>query len=335
MAALFQIIRSMLLRHPLAVAGVSAAVLLVAAIAMQLRSPVPTAANTSAPARNVASPLSDADAILTTLGEADTNARRFVLTGNKTQRQAFDDAKLRYPAQLTRLQERYVGRAEAAPHLLALEESLVTHFAVLDEIIESSYGDDALISLMLIESDSSHVEREKISTAIQALEAMELDQLEQKSTSAEQRAESIQALNAGLIVFVVTLAGTGAWLLFRRVREIEGLITVCAWTRQVRWKGHWMSFEDYLAKRFRLHCTHGICEEAANKLLFEAENPDSAPPFATSGSGQDSASPFPNSANPFPHSASPFPLRPYGSDSAAPFAPKPFSSAPGTPSTPV
>lgn len=339
MAALFQTVRSLFFRPALAVAGVSAAVMLVAASALSFRAPTTTNANTGAPATSLASPLSYADSILTTLNEADTTARRFVLTGNSAQRQAFDDAKQRYPAQLARLQERYAGRPEAAPHLLTLVESLVTHFAALDEVIESAYGEDALVGLMLIESETSHLERDKIFAAIQALETIELEQLEQKSNSAAQRVESIQALNAGLIVFVLTLAGTGAWLLFRRVREIEGLITVCAWTRQVRWKGHWMSFEEYLTKRFRLHCTHGICEEAANRLLFEAENPDSAPPFPI---GQESASPFPHSASPFPQSASPFPhsaspflLRPFGSDSGAPFAAKPYGSAPGTPSAPV
>lgn len=332
MAAVFQTIRSLLSRPALAVAGASAAVLLVAMSVIKFSLPAPLGANSSAPTRSVASVLSNAEAILTTLGEADTTARRFVLTGNTAQRQAFDDAKQRYPAQLTRLQERYAGRAEAAPHLLALAAGLVTHFAALDKVIESAYEDDALIGLMLIESDSSHGERDKIFTAIHALETMELALLEQTSNSAAQRAESIQALNAGLIVFVVTLAGTGAWLLFRRVREIEGLITVCAWTRQVRWKGHWMSFEEYLAKRFRLHCTHGICEEAANKLLFEAENPGSAPPFPTNLSGHESAPPFPNSANPFPPSASPFPVRPFGSDSTAPFAGKRYGAEPGTPS---
>lgn len=333
MAEPFPTTRSHFLRPAAAVAGVAALVLLVLVSLIDRR--VPTAANSGRAAAGATSTLSRTEALLATLTEADTSARRFVLTGESAELLAFGEAAQRYPERLRRLQERYTDRAEAEPHLLALAETLVAHFRMLQEVIESASDDDALIGLMLIESDPSQRDREKIFTAIRALEAMELAQLEQQSHSVAQRAESIQALNAGLIVFVVTLAGTGAWLLFRRVREIEGLITVCAWTRQVRWKGHWMSFEEYLAKRFRLHCTHGICEEAANKLLFEADNPDSAPPFPTRMVGPESAPPFPASASPFPHSASPFPLRPFGSESAAPFPDKSYGSASGTPSTPV
>ena len=64
------------------------------------------------------------------------------------------------------------------------------------------------------------------------------------------------------------------------MRDLEGLITVCAWTRRVKWEGRWVTFEDYLAKRFNLHCTHGICEEAAEQMRNEtAEAPLTRDPW--------------------------------------------------------
>lgn len=331
MRARLHTLRTLLFRPAVGAAGV-AALLLWGAMSLIDSRPVPTADPSSAPAAIARpSPLADTDAILTTLSDAETAARRYVLTSETDERKAFTAATEKYPRQLTQLETHFAGQAEAAPHLKNLSERLVAHFGTLAEAITSAAGDDALISLMLIESEASSEVRSEITAAIRALESIELNRLEQRSHSVARRAESVQALNAGLIVFVLTLAGTGAWLLFRRVREIEGLITVCAWTRQVRWKGHWMSFEEYLAKRFRLHCTHGICEEAANKLLQEIDHADSAAPFPTALSGGQSASPFsaspfPGTPSPFPHSASPFASGSYSSNSATPFAAPSYGS---------
>jgi len=81
----------------------------------------------------------------------------------------------------------------------------------------------------------------------------------------------LQWLNLALSSITLALAIGAAWTACRRrVRELEGLITICAWTQRVRWQGHWISFEDYLAQRFNLRCTHGICEEAAEIMKRDA-----------------------------------------------------------------
>lgn len=43
-------------------------------------------------------------------------------------------------------------------------------------------------------------------------------------------------------------------------------VTICAWTRRIRWQGRWITFEEFLAERFDLRWTHGICDEEAEKL---------------------------------------------------------------------
>lgn len=46
----------------------------------------------------------------------------------------------------------------------------------------------------------------------------------------------------------------------------NALVTVCAWSRTVRYRGEWMQFEQYLSKRFGLIATHGISPRALAKL---------------------------------------------------------------------
>jgi hypothetical protein len=81
----------------------------------------------------------------------------------------------------------------------------------------------------------------------------------------------LQWLNLALSSIALAIASGAAWTAFRRrVREFDGLITICAWTQRVWWEGHWISFEDYLSQRFNLRCTHGICEEAAEIMKRDA-----------------------------------------------------------------
>jgi PAS domain S-box-containing protein len=53
----------------------------------------------------------------------------------------------------------------------------------------------------------------------------------------------------------------------REVEKLrEGLLTVCAWTKRIRYDGCWMSVDDFLTKCLNLHLTHGISDEAAESL---------------------------------------------------------------------
>jgi CheY-like chemotaxis protein len=44
------------------------------------------------------------------------------------------------------------------------------------------------------------------------------------------------------------------------------LALMCAWTHRMKYQGQWISFEAYLAKRFGVKVTHGICKEAADNI---------------------------------------------------------------------
>ncbi|MCC6677943.1 MAG: hypothetical protein IT436_12435 [Phycisphaerales bacterium] len=69
----------------------------------------------------------------------------------------------------------------------------------------------------------------------------------------------------------------------RRHEELERMVAICAWTRRVRWKGQWVSIEDFLMERFGLTITHGISEEALADLLAAHSAPGSpeSPPGST------------------------------------------------------
>lgn len=68
--------------------------------------------------------------------------------------------------------------------------------------------------------------------------------------------------------------GTLAYFVHRCARQaadlkerVSGLVTLCAWSRTVEYQGEWLSFEDYLKRRFGLDTSHGISPDEATKAL--------------------------------------------------------------------
>ena len=69
-----------------------------------------------------------------------------------------------------------------------------------------------------------------------------------------------------LIAWLVVLAARQARRLEQRV---ENLVKMCAWTRTVEYQGEWVSFEEYLLRRFKIETTHGMSPEETERQLAE------------------------------------------------------------------
>jgi CHASE3 domain sensor protein len=58
-------------------------------------------------------------------------------------------------------------------------------------------------------------------------------------------------------------------LLVRRLQRDEKLLQVCAWTKTVEHEGEWVSFEEYLARRFGINVSHGVNPNEADRIISE------------------------------------------------------------------
>ena len=55
----------------------------------------------------------------------------------------------------------------------------------------------------------------------------------------------------------------------RQTKELEQhigtLMKVCAWSRTVEYQGEWISFEEYMRRRFNIETTHGMSPDEAQR----------------------------------------------------------------------
>jgi len=68
--------------------------------------------------------------------------------------------------------------------------------------------------------------------------------------------------------------------LLANVRELEGLLPMCAWCKKVRDdQGYWQQIETYISQHTKADWTHGICPECHLKMM-EGEDPEEGSPEA-------------------------------------------------------
>jgi hypothetical protein len=72
-----------------------------------------------------------------------------------------------------------------------------------------------------------------------------------------------------LTIWIVAILGLEVTSAKRRIRELDRLLTICTWTKQVRVDGEWIPVEKYLTEHQGVQLTHGLSREAAEQLLRE------------------------------------------------------------------
>ena len=52
-------------------------------------------------------------------------------------------------------------------------------------------------------------------------------------------------------------------------KRVDGLVTMCSWSRTIEYQGEWISFEQYLKRRFDLDTSHGISPTEEKKFFAD------------------------------------------------------------------
>jgi CHASE3 domain len=158
----------------------------------------------------------------------------------------------------------------ADPHQLAQVGRLTTAVQKkLDELSQSialkESGQTNEAITMLLSAGSGSLLSE-IHAAIFALQTYE------NAVLAERNANNDAQLNlrddiSTVLLATSTLVVVGAGILFLRIQQLQNIITVCAWTQRVNYRGKWMRMEEFLWERFRVKVSHGISEEAFDGVM--------------------------------------------------------------------
>ena len=97
---------------------------------------------------------------------------------------------------------------------------------------------------------------------------------------AEDNAMSSQ-ITSVVLIGVVAIVVMFIIIMLLRLERLQQVVTICAWTGQVKFEGKWVRLDEYMQSRFGLSVSHGLSREAADKMatgLKEFNRPGSEHP---------------------------------------------------------
>ena len=85
---------------------------------------------------------------------------------------------------------------------------------------------------------------------------------------AEDNAMSSQ-ITSVILIGAVAMVLMFIIIILLRLEKLQQVVTICAWTGQVKFEGRWIRLDEYLERRFGLSVSHGLSREAADKMAAE------------------------------------------------------------------
>lgn len=200
------------------------------------------------------------------LREAEAAEYGFLISGNQSflQRSLFaqNDTYIR----LTYIGLSFANQPDQLARLDRLRPLIETKLAEFRDVSRLKQSAQEAEALRLISTDSEALLMIQIRPRIAEIQAAEDQTLAQRRTENESKVNLRDVISTGLLCLTAAVV-VGAGVLLLRIRQLQSIITICAWTQRVNFNGKWMRMEDFLWQRFRVKVSHGISEEAFEGVM--------------------------------------------------------------------
>jgi len=199
------------------------------------------------------------------ISEAESGQRGYLLSEDPAYLRQYSEATRDVSNRLHNLRQLVADNSAQLRRLLIIESLSRRKLAELDSTINLARAgkkSDALGFARKPLSDSLMMSIRSSLRAMTDEEAQVLRARQKDLVNDMHDADMVSlALSAGLALMFVALL-----VIARGAEHYRNLVTLCAWTRSVEYDGEWISFEEYLRRKFDLSTTHSISPEALSQI---------------------------------------------------------------------
>ena len=199
------------------------------------------------------------------ISEAESGQRGYLLSEDPAYLRQYSEATRDVSNRLHNLRQLVADNSAQLRRLLIIESLSRRKVAELDSTINLARAgrkSDALAFARKPLSDSLMMSIRSSLRAMTDEEAQVLRARQKDLVNDMHDADMVSlALSAGLALMFVALL-----VIARGAEHYRNLVTLCAWTRSVEYDGEWISFEEYLRRKFDLSTTHSISPEALSQI---------------------------------------------------------------------
>ena len=209
------------------------------------------------------------------MSEAEASQRGYLLTSNQNFLSPYTVAKNDVRYRLGNLHILLSDNSAQLRRLLMIESESRAKFGEFDSTIKIARDGKRDAAMAIVSTKHSDSLMTAIRSGLQSMTTEEAAMLRarQKSLVIELRNGDMVSLGlaAALALMLIALL-----VIARGAEHYRNLVTLCAWSRSVEYQGEWISFEEYLRRKFNISATHGISPEALSEL-FGADEAHKSP----------------------------------------------------------
>jgi CHASE3 domain sensor protein len=235
--------------------------LLLAVIALQSTASVEAA---NATVLHTYRALSQVDSTLSLMKDAETGQRGYLLTGREEFLEPYQEALEQLPAVREQLKATIGHEARYTGRLQLLDALIEQKLAFMKRTI-SVRAEDPTAAMLLVQQGEGRRRMNEIRRVVATVVRDEKAQLALRLNETDKRRDlqhsaALAILAADVLILGVILLG------LYKLQQLRELVTVCAWTREIRHEGRWLRLEEYLKAKFNYDTSHGLSERAAEQL---------------------------------------------------------------------
>ena len=202
------------------------------------------------------------------ISEAETGQRGYLLTGRKDYFDPYDTAMATVNYDIRNLKS-LADTPVQRINIVELESLVAKRLALDPEKI--AFNKTNSLDLLAIElTDEGRDTMNEIRIVLFRMREQETDLLAQREQDAGARFFFDQTSSL-VMVGLTAMALIAIVTILIRLEKLRQIVTVCAWTGQVKHEGEWIPLDKYLQLRFGLFVSHGLSDEAAEKMRQEIE----------------------------------------------------------------
>ncbi len=207
------------------------------------------------------------DGILSTTKDAETGYRGFLITNDQQFLAPYRNALSTMPRQLNQLCDTLCPHPSQLERFTRVKQLVETKFVYIAGLLKLHATDPAAAVSSVRVGEGREI-MEHLRAFIGEMKAGETEHLDQRleEIASQGRVEDLARLGI-VVVDVITLGST--LFILRKLKYLRRMITICAWTHQIKYEGKWVGLEQYFKESFGFAATHSISEEGKQKFLAE------------------------------------------------------------------
>jgi len=211
------------------------------------------------------------------LKRAQDSRQEYLDTGNATYLSDYRAASKDVDTSMDRLVNEDYEVTNKLAHAQGLRQFVHTKLTQIGRVLEGKPAEQPVTAAAatMADADQDLARIQKLLDSLGQEESRDISsQLEQAGARTNFHRNLVIALAAINVLFL-----GGVAFCAMQIGKLHSLVTMCAWSKRVQYKGKWVPLEEYLCNRFGVRISHGISQEEYDKwsnLLGELM-PDAKP----------------------------------------------------------